>query len=261
MFDLRHFEEVQQDFQKVWGYLQSLDKDGEAYKDIAEFRVYRNPKMLSVLKEVGFVKVPSDIDLIPLKELLHYKELGLESKSGNCLLGGRYAFPVRDFLGNILALIGWFPDFKKYITTPSRYFKRSALFFGMEQANRVVEEEEFVFICEGIFDALTLRSLGYRAYATMGVDVGREKKLLYPLLGKRLVGISDRDIAGKKVRDIDKWGIGQYLTWGDEIKNAFDEDGLVVKDIDDFAKLFDNTEIVKVFNEAILNSKDRIIKL
>ena len=164
-------------------------------------------------------------------------------------------------LGNILALIGWYPDEKKYITTPSKYFSRKHLFFGLEQLAHS-KHNNIAFVCEGIFDSISLRSLGYPAYATMGVELTKSKQLLYPLLGRTVIGVSDRDRAGSVVRDTDKWKCSKYLTWVGEYEVEDDEiENIRIKDIDDLVKLFDSESLKEALEEEILNSQERIIKL
>lgn len=260
MIDLKEFEVYAQDFARVWNYFKTLE-NGNTYEELCSLRFYQEPSMVAALKTVGFIKLADTVDLEPLKKLQSYSKLGLGTKTGRCLLEGRFVFPVKDMLGNILALIGWFPDEKKYITTPSKYFSRKHLFFGLEQlANS--KHNNIAFVCEGIFDSISLRSLGYPAYATMGVELTKSKQLLYPLLGRTVIGVSDRDRAGSVVRDTDKWKCSKYLTWVGEYEVDDDEiENIRIKDIDDLVKLFDSESLKEVLEEEILNSQERIIKL
>ena len=260
MIDLKEFELYAQDFARVWKHFQSLE-DGSTYEELCSLRFYTDSSMVAVLKEVGFIKLPDEVDLEPLRQLPSYSELGLETKTDRCLLEGRFVFPVKDMLGNILALIGWYPDEKKYITTPSKYFSRKHLFFGLEQLGSS-KHYEVAFVCEGIFDSLSLRSLGYPAYATMGVELTKSKQLLYPLLGRKVVGVSDRDRAGSNVRDRDKWNCTKYLTWIGEFEVEDEEiENIRIKDIDDLVKLYDAESLREVIDEELATSQGKIIKL
>lgn len=269
--DLKRYETLTHNFNKIWSYLQSLSESEEVvYSNISELRVYDNQEsMIKALKEVGFVYISEDtpIDIELIKSLPRYEDLGLiTNRTGRFLLEGRYIFPVRDMLGNILTLIGWYPDEKKYITAPSYYFMRSALFFGMEQVQTKGKNTDgFYFICEGIFDSIALRSLGYRAYATMGVELSKAKKLLYPVLGGGkaiVVGISDRDRVGNAVREYDKWSCNKYLTWTGGVFEVEGVDGgYKIKDIDDLIKLFEPNDLKAEFNRLILTTQDKIVKL
>jgi DNA primase len=260
MINLKEFELYAQDFARVWKYFQSLE-DGSTYEELCSLRFYQDSSMVAVLKEVGFIKLPDEVDLEPLRQLSSYSELGLETKTGRCLLEGRFVFPVKDMLGNILALIGWYPDEKKYITTPSKYFSRKNLFFGLEQLGSNLHSE-VAFVCEGIFDSLSIRSLGYPAYATMGVELSKSKQLLYPLFGREVVGVSDRDRAGSAVRDRDKWNCTKYLTWVGEFEVEDEEiENIRIKDVDDLVKLYDAESLKEVIDEELATSQGKIIKL
>lgn len=259
--DLNDFSKLAKDFQISWNYFKGISNEEDTYSELCSLRFYQDPKMLEVLKDVGFCKLPETVDLEPLKKLSSYSSLGLETKTGRCLLGGRFVFPVRDMLGNILALIGWYPDEKKYITTPSKYFNRSCLFFGLEQL-KDGSKDDIVFVCEGIFDSLSLRSMGYKAFATMGVELSRQKKMLYPILGKRVVGISDRDKVGNSVRDYDRWSCWKYLTWVGEYEvDSEDIDNIKIKDVDDLVKLFEPDTIREIFDEELKNNPSKVVKL
>lgn len=260
MIDLKEFELYAQDFVRVWNHFKTLE-NGNTYEELCSLRFYQEPSMVAALKTVGFIKLADTVDLEPLKKLQSYSKLGLETKTGRCLLEGRFVFPVKDMLGNILALIGWYPDEKKYITTPSKYFSRKHLFFGLEQLAHS-KHNNIAFVCEGIFDSISLRSLGYPAYATMGVELTKSKQLLYPLLGRTVIGVSDRDRAGSVVRDTDKWKCSKYLTWVGEYEVEDEEiENIRIKDIDDLVKLFDSESLKEALEEEILNSQERIIKL
>lgn len=260
MIDLKEFELYAQDFARVWNYFKTLE-NGNTYEELCSLRFYQEPSMVAALKTVGFIKLADTVNLEPLKKLQSYSKLGLETKTGRCLLEGRFVFPVKDMLGNILALIGWYPDEKKYITTPSKYFSRKHLFFGLEQLAHS-KHNNIAFVCEGIFDSISLRSLGYPAYATMGVELTKSKQLLYPLLGRTVIGVSDRDRAGSVVRDTDKWKCSKYLTWVGEYEVEDEEiENIRIKDIDDLVKLFDSESLKEALEEEILNSQERIIKL
>lgn len=258
--DIREFESYITSFNKVLSYFEKIGSS-DTYPSLCKLRVYQDEEIIKTLKEVGFVLLPDTVDLTPLKSLPCYSLLGLETKTGRCLLEGRYVFPVRDMMGNILALIGWYPDEKKYITTPSKYFNRSALYFGLEQVSSKGFQDK-VFICEGIFDAISLRSLGYVAYATMGVSSSLVKRSMYNIMGRTTVGVSDRDSAGRGVRDYDKWSCSKYLTWvGDFDMSSIGEENIKVKDIDDLIKLYEPSVLKEVLDDEISNSVSKIIKL
>lgn len=200
-------------FKGVEGYLKSKSADPKvvAY-NICKLRGYYPNRMTDVLVRAGFLYIEESESVYdPLDG--SGDDLGL-FKNGRFLLANRFIFPVKDMLGNTVALIGWFPDEKKYITTPSRLFSKSCLFYGLEQFISSGVGAEY-FLCEGIFDALSLRSIGFNAVSEMGVTSGRVKEGLYPLFG-RLIGVPDADAEGKKVVGSDMWRLpsnSSYLKW------------------------------------------------
>ena len=72
----------------------------------------------------------------------------------------RFIIPVDDIAGHTVALIGYYPDYKKYITTPSPFFSKECMFFNFRQAYDLSIQEfgGLVFLVEGIFDCLSLRA-------------------------------------------------------------------------------------------------------
>ena len=96
----------------------------------------------------------------------------------------------------------------------------------------------------------------------MGVELTKSKQLLYPLLGKKVVGVSDKDRAGSKVRDRDKWNCTKYLTWVGEFEVEDEEiENIRIKDIDDLVKLYDSESLREVIDEELMTSQGKIIKL
>lgn len=239
-------------FRQVERYLKSKSADSKtvAY-NICKLREYYPERMMPILEKAGFMFIEGDDSVYDALDGVG-DDLGLFSNEGRFLLSGRFMFPVRDMLGNTVALIGWFPDEKKYITTPSRLFSKSCLFFGMEQIATTGLGKDY-FLCEGIFDTLSLRSIGLNAIGEMGINSGRVKESMYPLFG-RLIGIPDNDTEGRSVIDSDKWKIpsnGSYLKW---VSDDY------YKDID---KVINSFELDDIRNEILQKSKssNRLIKL
>ena len=61
-------------------------------------------------------------------------ELNLLTKTGRFLLDNRFIIPVTMPNGDLVSLIGYYPDKRKYITIPTPFFSRECLFFNFEQA-------------------------------------------------------------------------------------------------------------------------------
>lgn len=238
--DLRKdYMEYCQKFRKVWALLQQESRPfKDVISDLCDKRLYFDSfdRWSILFREVGIAYVTGDFDILKNPD---FYDLGLFSKEGKFLLRERFIIPVRDILGNIIALIGWYPDNKRYITTPSKYFSKEALFFGMDQlgAGGLFKP---AFVVEGIFDSLALRSFGFRAYAHMGVSGSKYKLAMYGLFGS-ITAIPDNDDTGRSVLLKDGWQIpvsGRYLRW----KGVLDGN-IRIKDIDDFCNLFEEDSV------------------
>jgi len=237
-------------FNSLWKYLNSVScNKEEVIYTICELRGYKwESKMSFELSKLGFVYI--DDSKLDVNKLLSFDtdgSLGIKTKDKNFLLKGRFIFPVRDMLGNIIALIGWFPDEKKYITTPSKLFSKRCLFFGLEQLKRSGINKNY-FLVEGIFDSISVRSLGYNCVALMGITASKYTEVLYSLFS-RVVAIPDNDFEGRDVVVNDKWKLpnnGSYLRIHGNLK-----------DIDEVIKNYDMSEILS----DCWKEKDRIIPL
>lgn len=210
-------------------------------------REYYPERMSGILSKAGFLFIEDDTCYEKLRNV--GEDLGLFTNDGKFLLAGRYIFPVYDMIGNITALIGWYPDSKKYITTPSKLFSKSCLFYGMEQLSTTGINKKYVLV-EGIFDSLSVRSLGIPCIAQMGIDTTRYKSAMYSLFSS-LLAIPDNDYEGRDVINYDKWSLpsnSRYFKWtGDNSK-----------DIDKLCNSYDGEDVRELLLSAF-NKRKRII--
>lgn len=237
-------------FNVVYNYFVSCSEDRN--KTVSEICYLRNydDSMVTTLCNAGFIKLKDNINLDKVRSY-EYNDLGL-FKEGNFILEGRYIFPVRDMLGNVIALIGWYPDDKKYITSASTLFSKTCLFYGMEQLKSTGLGKNY-FLVEGIFDTLVLRSLGFNAVGMMGIDTSKIKVTLYGLF-KRLIGIPDSDPSGRKILLSDGWRLplnSSYMNW--DLRYNW-------KDIDELYKSVDLEGLKEVLS-SVWSVKDRLITL
>lgn len=182
-------------------YLRKYDKS--PYRD----------SLYSYLKSVGIFRVDSLADIAQVVSGLTPEVLrvfGWDNGHGDFLLSGRYIVPIRDITGNVTALVGWFPDDKKYITTPTYGFSKEGQFFGMETfqwswdggyavpegtVSREPAKRGLTYLVEGIFDTLTLQALGFPAIGNMGLTMSSFKSEMLKRYD-RVVVIPDNDKAG-----------------------------------------------------------------
>lgn len=212
----------------------------EVVDELMAFRGYTSPDMYQTLLEIGVTKISSlgEIELVaPLSSYKTSSNWGLLDKNGRYLLTGRYVVPIRDISGDVTALVGWFPDDRKYVTTPTFGFSKDAQFFNIEQYSAA---SGYTFLVEGIFDTISLRSLGYTALGNMGLGLSPIKREILKRFG-HVCAIPDGDKAGQSVlpykseRNAYKWGIEQNVTF-------IELDVPDVKDVDDLIKLYDCKE-------------------
>lgn len=248
MLSQQEYKEYCSKFRSVESYLRkySAPLDVVAY-NVCKLRGYYTERMSGILQKAGFMFIEDNSVYSALSGVGN--DIGL-FKNGEFLLQNRFIFPVRDMLGNTIAFIGWFPDDKKYITTPSKLFSKSCLFYGMEQLLDTGLGGKY-FIVEGIFDTLSLRSIGVNALGMMGITSGRVKEGLYCLMSN-IAACPDNDAQGKDVVENDKWHLptyGRYFKWiGDDSK-----------DIDELVNSYEATDIKEFLMKAFL-SKERVVK-
>ena len=145
----------------------------------------------------------------------------------------------------MLTLIGYYPDYSKYITLPTKCFSKNILFFNIEDAleRSWTTYNGVVFLVEGIFDALSLRAIDLPAIATMGNNVDFIKSELLKIF-RKVVYIPDNDKTGRDALDrnnkIKGWKV-PYNATGVKLQGSYENDGLVVpvKDIDKAITLYD----------------------
>lgn len=154
------------------------------------------------------VKVMEDIELIQanepnvgedVKKLLTNYRFYAGRDDNYFILQDRWVVPIRNASGNLISLVGWYPDLKKYVTIPTRYFKKKLDWFNIDDALELSLEyyDGLVFVVEGIFDALSLRAVGLPVIATMGSTVEAVKGQTLNLFNK-VVMFSDSDEAGDR---------------------------------------------------------------
>lgn len=226
-------------YKVLWEYLTKHSPSiEELTKEICRRRGYKDVKRWELLfNKTGLAKVKmEDLDMKGMRKLFP-EEMGIIGDQG-FLLENSYMIPIRDMLGNIIAIVGWLPENKaqKYITTPSEYFDKSCLFFGLEQFadyNPLIYGKDKLhpfFVVEGIFDSLALRSLGFRCLGNMGINGSIVKSRIFNLCS-RIVAIPDGDKQGLRVIQTDEWKLpthGTYVVIPQGIEG--------IKDVDDIIK-------------------------
>jgi len=209
---------------------------------LMEIRGYTESSMHTTLEELGVAKLDEEVE-----EFKGYpQELHLLSRNDRFLLQGRYAIPVYAPNGrDMLSIIGYYPDNRKYITLPTPFFSKRVNWFNFANAYELSRSSSDWFECcvavEGIFDCISLRSIGVPAIATMGSEVSDEKAELLKFF-KKVLAVPDADEAGRRGIE-SKWHVPSNTKFL-KIKGGLVEvgDGIIkrVKDMDDFVLLYDS---------------------
>ena len=233
---------------------------GEAVIDeLMERRKYKSEKMRALLLSKGIFKMPTlhEVQLIALANSIRLtapmlRQLGLVSDSGDYFLEDRYAIPLCDWTGNPIALVCWYPDARKYITTTTYGFTATATFFNMQSYPKAVQPDgsTTVFVVEGIFDALSVESLGYCCLGNQGLDMSPIKKLMLQRFD-RVIFIPDNDRPGRMSNP--------YLTIRSSHHWELPNSRMValtgkIKDMDDFIKYLgiEDLEFIRQANTHLL---------
>lgn len=262
------------ELERVYRYIKTLYDVETSVKELSRLRGYTdNSSQYNLLRDMQICTccIPDTIELSSMSE-----ELGLSTKSERFLLDDRFIIPVRDIAGNLVSLIGYYPDIKKYITIPTPFFSKDILFFNIDNAYRLSYEEYggIVFLVEGIFDCLSLRSIGLPAIATMGSTVSLHKKEVLKLFSK-VIYIPDNDSTGRKAlnRHLKTgWQVPEnavgiklrgYVDFNNVSADSLEYDKakiLKVKDVDNLVSWFEAEDVREILLEAS-QSKSEIVDL
>lgn len=223
--------------------LQAQFSNEQVVYELMSMRGYSTEEMFDTLIDMGVFKLEQFSDICV--KGFTYSELEdfglLNSSTSRFLLEGRYILPVRDIVGRVTAWVGWYPDDRKYITTPTKGYSKETQFFNIECLSDDRFSKQEVMVVEGIFDAVSLRAAGFTALASMGLNLSRYKSKMLESFG-RVVQVPDNDKQGRKtLRSL--YNTKYSKSWN--VKNLIEQYRLPqgVKDVDDFLKLeFDNIE-------------------
>lgn len=218
----------------------------ELIYELMVHRQYTQQDMFDTLKEIGVFKVDylSEIRLaVPDVTNEELQDWGLLTSKGDYLLSGRFVVPIRDIAGQVVALVGWHPrgGSRKYVTTSTFGFSRDASFFNLDcYKDSWAKWNGLVFVVEGIFDTISLRSIGLPVVGNMGLEMGSIKGQILARFGKK-VAIPDNDKAGRSVNPFtnsisDK---GKKFTWDLGTNRVFVSLPQGIKDIDKLIEDYD----------------------
>lgn len=234
--------------------------NSEVIEELMEIRGYTSPHIAEVmrkkLQDEGLFRIESltlSQYFYPLKdeELL---ETGIvhKGRSGEStfLLGGRYCLPIRDTMGNVQAIVSYFPDNRKYVTTSTFGFSKATTFYGIE--HKEYYTAPYVCVVEGIYDTVCCQAFGISALGNMGLDMSAYKTEILSRY-QRIIAIPDNDKAGRTASPFHT--TGRNNVWVIKNKHSFVEmpstRGITFKDMDELLKRVPCAEAIKAeFNKS-----------
>lgn len=120
-----HYRKCCDELSEKYNYMKSLFS-GDYIDELCKIRGYVGQEQRSLLldMDIGYCSI-EDIEVLGGMR----KELGLVSAKDSFILNDRFIIPVDDISGELVSLIGYFPDKKKiYNFTDSIFFKRVYVF-------------------------------------------------------------------------------------------------------------------------------------
>lgn len=247
---------------KVAEFMPTLYGSDEVIDELMTLRGYTSTEMRETLKAEGVFRVNYISDFlifadtlgITLDDMVSMGFIPEASLDSYVVVGGRFTLPIRDLKGSVVAFVGWFPDNKKYITTPSFGFCRETSFYNSPALADALRTDSVIYLVEGIFDTLSVKSLGFNVVGNMGLKMSAVKRIILSRFS-RVVAIFDNDSAGKKVfpLGVNRGGKGLWEFSGGTYVRIDGErlsfTGAKIKDIDDLIKHYDCKEELKALSQ------------
>lgn len=263
---LKEDARISQTLQRIYDNIVEWNSDKTNWKKMWLNRHYLQDHIQQGVVDKGIVQ------LVDLKGLGVYSdpksvnEIGLYTPLGECILQNRYIIPVYDIEGELITLIGWYPDTKKYITLPTRLFFKSMDWYNIHEAYAMSQSKEkgqrVVYVVEGIFDCISLSTLGFPCIAAMGAEISQTKYSWLKLFDKAVV-ITDNDKTGSNL--LSKWEIPipHVFVKVPRTKIKLTEQvEVTIKDIDDVVKYYPPSEIQAALKQMeTLIGKQRVVQL
>ena len=161
---------------KIDFYTSLVQKIYEVHGDIQkailkEFSLTRRKSSYEMLVKYKAFFVPSNLYLINIDNDCSVPNYGLYS-GGHCMFNQRLVIPIWGFDGRVHSFVGY-DDGKELKTDEERathiyYLYQSRIYFNKDRYMLITpdqfqkaHEEQFICLVDGVFDGLTVNSLGY----------------------------------------------------------------------------------------------------
>jgi hypothetical protein len=197
-----------------------------------------------------FLYIPNDIYMLHFfgSEIAEYK-YGVY-RNDSCNLYKRLIFPIRGFNNQVAGLGGWSCDSEwKYVYSPDTMWDKSRYFYIAHDDFVGALNDDYLFIVDGIFDSISLSSLGIHSASLMGSNLSNWH-LYYLRLFKYVIVVPDNDNAGVSlVKKIKKHRPDCIVLWQGKCK-----------DIDDYIKSRDTSKLIEQCNDLeLLQIMNRVV--
>ena len=144
-------------------------------------------------------------ELSAISSLEKVKSLGIfaETEEGRIYdrFFNRIIFPINSAQGATLGFVARALEqspFKYLNTEDGVFFKRSELFFGLDVAIPYIIREDFVFICEGLFDVIAMHEAGFKnCIASLGTSLTKSQLDSLRFFTSNIAILFDGDAAGQ----------------------------------------------------------------
>lgn len=243
--DKDELDRVRRGLTKFFSEMVSAFGGDDVVLELMSHRGYNTEEMFNTLKNFGVFRVDylSEIGLVTSVDKSDLAKWGLLTESGEYMLSGRFVLPIRDIKGRVASLVGWNPlgGSRKYVTTPTFGFSRDVSFFNLDCYRYAWDSwNGCVYFVEGIFDTLSLVSLGLPAIGNQGLEMSLIKSQILRRFGK-VIAIPDNDSSGRSVIPYlnATSGKSRKFIWKIENSHVFALLPEGVKDVDEFVRDFE----------------------
>ncbi|NUJ97283.1 DNA primase [Candidatus Gracilibacteria bacterium] len=235
------------------------------HQDIVNYykkALFENKEILKYLEERGMKEEQMKIFNIGFADSGHnlyrhleeknYKETLIEEakifsdlKTRKDKFLGRLIFPIQNLRGDFVGFAGRIIKVgePKYLNSPAtKIYDKSAILYGLYQGKKEIIEKDFVIICEGYMDVISLHQAGYKNTVCVSGTALTEKQIeILKRLTHKFYLCFDNDDAGEKATRL---SIENLKNKGIEVKiikleNGKDPDEIIKNGIN-FQEFIDN---------------------
>ena len=145
----------------------------------------------------------------------------------------RLLFPISDERGRVIGFGGRLIDGEgpKYINTPeTKFYEKSKVLYGIDQAVRAIQRADQVLIVEGYFDVLALQQAGFpHTVATCGTALTTDHLQRIRRLTSNVLVVTDADDAGAAAAEkmLPLFLQANVIPWRVSLPGAKDPDELI----------------------------------